>query len=326
MHYTRTSLTIDEIIELYHDDLLELNPSWQRDPVWEQKKKPALIQSIMNEIPIPEITLWNRPDDVKVAVDGQQRLRALIEFNGGEYKANDSKYEDLTEEEADVFDKATLTILLLGPENTEDQVINYYKLRNSSSTAMSTGELIRADTKKPVVSHTIEVFKARESKLESIFGKKPVRRDANLANTVPYLASRMHGIAYLSKSYKSISGVISSVKQNDVDAVKVDFEEKIDKLITVCQKILADPANTRLKSKWQGFPPLRKVSPIWCTILNPDLLRGRELVEFWTTFYKTVHLVPAHEMSWENSTRKNASEKQLKNEIEWAHKVSVKPA
>ena len=322
MHYSRTSFTIQELYDLYGDEKLNLSPDWQRDPVWTAAKKPALIRSLFNEIPIPEITLW-KCGDVYVVVDGQQRIRAILEYLSNEFKANESFYDDLTDEESDTLLETTLTVLLLGEENSEESVIAYYKLRNSTSTALTAGELLKADSKSPIIVETNRYFVSREERMNSVFGKKKeATRSADLTNRVPYLTSLLHGAECLTKSYSTLQSVIESTKQDQVDKVKDDFNKKMDAFISVCKAILDDPANARLRNKWKGFPPLGKVSTIWLTILNPETLRGRVLEEFWVQFYKKIHSDEAHAMSWENYTRKNGKVKQLHQNIEWAHKIT----
>lgn len=326
MHYSRTSLTLKELSSLQDNGLLQLDPSWQRDAVWATTKKPALIVSLINGIPIPEITLWLRADGVYVVVDGQQRLRTILEYMIGDYEANGDFYDDLTQEESDALNETSVTVLLLGAENTEASVVSYYKLRNSTSTALTTGELIKADSGTPIVVQTLQTFEERKILLETVFGtKKPAKRSAELTNTVPYLASLMHGTGCLTKSYNAIKTLLASVTQDQVNAVRSDYNAKMDTFIKLCRTILDAPANARLKSQWKGFPPLGKVSVMWMTVLNPEMLRGRGLEEFWLQFYTKIHTDPAHAMSWDKYTRKNGTIKQLTENLEWAHQIS-KPA
>ena len=326
MHYSRTSLTLFDIYSLHDRGLLKLDPVWQRDAVWSSKKKPALIESLINGIPIPEITLWLRADGVYVVVDGQQRLRAILEYMAGDYKANGDFYEDLTTEESDQLEDTSVTVLLLGSENSEESVISYYKLRNSTSTALTTGELIKADSETPVVVQTLKTFENRKILMEEVFGaKKPAKRSSDLTNTVPYLTSLLHGPNCLTKSYGAIKDLLASVTQAQVDAVTPDYNAKMDTFIKLCRSILNVPGNARLKTQWKGFPPLGKVSLMWMTILNPDFLRGRELTEFWLQFYATIHSDTAHAMSWDTYTRKNGTVKQLTQNLEWAHHISRPP-
>lgn len=324
MHYTRTTRTLDQIRSLDEDDQLDLDPSWQRDAVWSAPKKPALISSLINGIPIPEITLWKRPDGVYVGVDGKQRLTAILEYMAGLFKANNDFYADLTTEESDTLDQTEVTVLLLGPENSEASVVNYYKLRNSSSTALTPGELIKADSNMPIVVQTRETFGERRAFIEEVFGPpKTIKRSSDLTNTVPYLASLVHGPECLTKSYDGIKTVLASTTQEQVLAARTNYNAKIDTFIRLCRTILNVPANARMKDQWRGFPPLGKVSLLWMTVLTPELLQGRDLTEFWLKFYSVIHTDPAHAMSWDTYTRKNATLKQLTRNLEWAIQIVV---
>ncbi|MFC4732604.1 DUF262 domain-containing protein [Salipiger abyssi] len=70
-------------------DKVQLDPSWQRGPVWSEPKKALLIDSILRGYDIPMIYLWDRgagsqPYRYEV-VDGQQRLRAIWDFLDGDF-------------------------------------------------------------------------------------------------------------------------------------------------------------------------------------------------------------------------------------------------
>lgn len=73
---------------------LEMKPPFQRNPVWTEKQKSYLIDSILNEYPVPEIYMQEivkETGEVKyVIVDGQQRIRACLEFINNEFEI-DSK-------------------------------------------------------------------------------------------------------------------------------------------------------------------------------------------------------------------------------------------
>ncbi len=322
MYYSRIELSVQELSTLREKECLQTNPEWQRDPVWVTQKKPALILSLLNEIPVPEITLWLKDGKTYVVVDGQQRLLAILDYMDGDFKANDSFFAELTEEESKTLLETKITILLLDARNSEDEVIAYYKLRNSTSTALTAGELLRADTKTPILKHTVNAFEQRQVKLNSVFGKKKeASRSADLTNRVPYLASLLYGSECLTKSYPKLQAIIQKTTETDIQNVSESYNKKLDILIDTCKAILNDPVNVRLHDKWKGFPPLGKISAIWVTILNPETLRGRKVDEFWVDFYKKIHSDEAHAMSWENYTRKNATVKQLTQNIEWAHKI-----
>jgi len=69
---------------------LNLNPQYQRNPVWSSKNKKFLIDTILRNLPIPEIYMQVKTNPLGkseyIVVDGQQRIRAILEFISGEYE------------------------------------------------------------------------------------------------------------------------------------------------------------------------------------------------------------------------------------------------
>jgi hypothetical protein len=79
----------------YLDGTLTIKPPYQRRPVWAMKQKCYLIESILLGFPIPEIYVQNTTteegDSSFAIVDGQQRIRAILQFIGVE---NDPQEEE----------------------------------------------------------------------------------------------------------------------------------------------------------------------------------------------------------------------------------------
>ena len=76
---------ISDFIEWQKRKQLELNPAFQRRDVWTPAAKVYLIDTILRGFPIPKIYLRSKVDTktqsgVREVVDGQQRLRAILDF------------------------------------------------------------------------------------------------------------------------------------------------------------------------------------------------------------------------------------------------------
>ena len=81
--------SISDFLEWQNNDLLELSPNFQRRSVWTEKAKPYLIDTIISGKSIPKILisqLLNGLRSIRVVVDGQQRLRAILGFINGDFK------------------------------------------------------------------------------------------------------------------------------------------------------------------------------------------------------------------------------------------------
>src|SRR6266496_4807619 len=98
-HASRTQ-SISWFQEHYKLGRLELRPPFQRKPVWANKQRNYLIESILMDIPIPEVyiqvTQAEDGSEQYGVVDGQQRLRTVLQFVGIE-REKDQEDEDINQ-------------------------------------------------------------------------------------------------------------------------------------------------------------------------------------------------------------------------------------
>jgi hypothetical protein len=95
---TRT-YSISDFVEWNKNGLLKLSPDFQRRSVWSDKAKSYLIDTIMRGKPMPKIIITHQLEgakNVRVVVDGQQRLRAILEYYNGDYKISKAHNEALS--------------------------------------------------------------------------------------------------------------------------------------------------------------------------------------------------------------------------------------
>lgn len=82
---TKTVYSVSQFLDWQRQGTLDLNPVFQRRPVWKGPAKSQLIDSIVRGYPIPVILLRQVQDieslSIKMeVVDGQQRLRTLLAY------------------------------------------------------------------------------------------------------------------------------------------------------------------------------------------------------------------------------------------------------
>ena len=86
MIHTSHVQSISWVQEQYRAARLELRPPFQRKFVWTDKQRSFLIESILINVPIPEIyvqvTQTSEGTEEFGVVDGQQRLRTILQFIG----------------------------------------------------------------------------------------------------------------------------------------------------------------------------------------------------------------------------------------------------
>lgn len=89
--------TITSVVEMFNNETLIVDDSYQRRSVWNEKDKVRLIETILLNLVMPELFFWPadvNPDTGKMIthiVDGQQRIKAIVSFVNNEYKL-DRKY------------------------------------------------------------------------------------------------------------------------------------------------------------------------------------------------------------------------------------------
>jgi uncharacterized protein DUF262 len=75
-------LSIGEVLNMYKNAELIINPDFQRLFRWEIGQKAKLIESLLLGIPIPSIFVFERRDSTWELIDGLQRISTLLEFMG----------------------------------------------------------------------------------------------------------------------------------------------------------------------------------------------------------------------------------------------------
>lgn len=93
-------ISISDLIQWSEKMELELSPKYQRNVVWNENAKAYLIDTIIRGLPIPPIFLRQQVDvatkkTFREVVDGQQRVRAILEFASDYFpiqKSHNSEY------------------------------------------------------------------------------------------------------------------------------------------------------------------------------------------------------------------------------------------
>ena len=131
---------------------LEMSPPFQRNPVWTDRQKSFLIDSILNGYPIPEIYIQEKISaDGKtkyVIVDGQQRIRAVLGFIAGDYEISEDEstkwatfsFEDLSEEDRINFFSYKFVVRSL-PDISDEEIRSIFQRINKNNVALNQQEL-----------------------------------------------------------------------------------------------------------------------------------------------------------------------------------------
>jgi hypothetical protein len=107
MNFKSTEETIGWFRDRFVEGSLMIKPPYQRNPVWLLRQKCHLVESVLKGLPIPELFVQRSTDEegntTYSVVDGQQRIRALLQFVGADTT------EDQLEFDKFVLDKLEVT-------------------------------------------------------------------------------------------------------------------------------------------------------------------------------------------------------------------------
>jgi hypothetical protein len=75
-------MSLGELINLYRDNELKIDPVFQRLFRWDDERKTRFIESILLGIPFPPIFVYQDKNGVWELIDGLQRLSTLFQLTG----------------------------------------------------------------------------------------------------------------------------------------------------------------------------------------------------------------------------------------------------
>lgn len=92
MDFNSSEETISWFRDRYREGSLTIKPPYQRKPVWAARQKCSLVESILLKFPVPEIYVQRSTtpegETTYAIVDGQQRVRTVLQFVGSEKDAD----------------------------------------------------------------------------------------------------------------------------------------------------------------------------------------------------------------------------------------------
>lgn len=84
--------SLKQLIDLIDNGDIELNPSFQRNFVWDNTRQSRLIESILLGLPLPSIYLSQYDDGILTVVDGLQRLTTIHNFVKNRLRLSNLEY------------------------------------------------------------------------------------------------------------------------------------------------------------------------------------------------------------------------------------------
>jgi hypothetical protein len=151
MKFEHQAWSVKDLVELYDAKRLELNPPYQRNPIWSAPAQKELISSILRGWPMPSFFLLQKPDGRFEVVDGKQRALTIFAFWRGQLKTSEGlNLESVPKQEGSVPIRETFLSYRLSVTRITDLAPNesiemFYALVNSTGLRLNRPEIRKAE-------------------------------------------------------------------------------------------------------------------------------------------------------------------------------------
>lgn len=205
MRITPITVTVNELVKDYIDDgdggvigydhRLVIRPAFQREFVYKEKQRDAVIDSIRKSRPL-NVMYWSKTgDDTYEVLDGQQRTISVAQYVNGDYpikvNGNDKFFHNMTETEQQQILDYELTVYVC--DGTEEEKLEWFKIINIAGEVLTAQELLNATYAGTWLSDAKMYFSRRNcvagQMAEGYIKGNPIRQDY-LEKALSWIADR----------------------------------------------------------------------------------------------------------------------------------------
>ncbi|GHW02301.1 hypothetical protein AGMMS50249_0870 [candidate division SR1 bacterium] len=141
------------------DGKLNIRPSYQRNFVYKDKERNAVINTIMKDFPLNVMYRSKNSDGTFEMLDGQQRTISFCQYVQKDFSISGKYFHSLTDEEQNKFLDYKLSIYIC--EGTEREKLDWFEVINIAGKPLTKQELRNAIYHGPFVSDAKIKFSKR---------------------------------------------------------------------------------------------------------------------------------------------------------------------
>jgi len=142
--------SVSDLVSMMKSHDISLDPDYQRNYIWDNKKASLLIESILLNVPIPVIYVAEDADSRWTVVDGLQRLNSLWRFWDNEFRLrgleilselNGTQYSKLNPKASRIFKNGIIRIIVILQESDPEIKYDIFLRLNRGSIKLNEQEL-----------------------------------------------------------------------------------------------------------------------------------------------------------------------------------------
>ena len=240
--------SVSDIIRSIRDGDLMLDPDYQRNYVWDNKKASLLVESILLNVPIPVIYVSEDEESKWSVVDGLQRLYSLYRFFSNEFRLiglevltelKGLTYLKLNPKASRILNNGILRIIVILQESHPEIKYDIFQRLNQSPIKLTEQELRNCVYRGSFIN-MLKDLRSNKKFLKCVGFKGPQKRflDAELILRYFALADSFNSetgevTGYLSKMKTFLNSYIEKHKlatPKEITQFEKRFEDTIDKV------------------------------------------------------------------------------------------------
>ena len=155
-----TRITVRSLVEDYHDDgeggvrgyggKLDIRPPFQREFVYKDKQRDAVIETINKDFPLNVMYWAVRQDGSYEVIDGQQRTISVAQYVKGDYSLDGRYFHNLQNDEQERILNYPLQVYVC--EGNASEKLDWFRIINIAGERLTSQELRNAVYAGPWVS------------------------------------------------------------------------------------------------------------------------------------------------------------------------------
>ena len=159
-------ITVRDLVEDYHDDgeggvrgyggKLDIRPPFQREFVYKDKQRDAVIDTINKGFPLNVMYWAVRQDETYEVIDGQQRTISAAQYVIGEYSLDGRYFHNLQDDEQERILSYPLQVYVC--EGSASEKLDWFRIINIAGERLTNQELRNAVYAGPWVSEAKRHF------------------------------------------------------------------------------------------------------------------------------------------------------------------------
>ncbi len=238
----RTSSADPEIDSLHKKQkrgTLILQPDFQRQYVWDDKKASKLIESVLLKVPLPIVYLAQERDGKELVIDGQQRLTSLFNFIDSKFALvgltayadlNKKHFSELEQRLQNAIQYYAIRVITILSDSDPDLKFDLFERLNTGAVSLNEMELRNCLYRGSYMSLLKEL--AADEEFRKLLGFKEVPKRMQDVELVLRFAAFYHKHydhykASMKSFFNEDMGIYQRISQKDADALRKAFRNAL---------------------------------------------------------------------------------------------------